>query len=262
MEEVKLYFSELTDALSTQSFFRKTDLRDFYQSRSPELSENVFRRILYTLEKRNLIRKIDRGVYILVNMQSGDQAKQKFIPTTSIELSALNHSIKGAFPYIEYLIWETKIIHEFMLHQPGQNQIILETEKETAESVFNFLNDRYEGKVFLQPDRVIFERYILPRIENIIVSNLITQSPHQKVNDIPYPKIEKIMVDIFADDEIFYVFQGQELVRIFETVFERYQVSEKALFRYAERRRVSQKIRSFINRETNIRLIQQYEASR
>ena len=144
-----------------------------------------------------------------------------------------------------------------MLHQPGQNQIILETEKETAESVFNFLNDRYEGKVFLQPDRVIFERYILPRTESIIVSNLITQSPHQKVNDIPCPRIEKILVDIFADDEIFYLFQGHELAHIFETIFERYLVSEKALFRYAERRKVGQKIRSFINRETNIRLIQQ-----
>lgn len=140
-------------------------MRDFYQSRSPELSENAFRRILYTLEKRNLICKIDRGVYTLVNIRSGDQAKQKFIPTTSAELSALNQSIKGAFPYVEYLIWETKIIHEFMIHQPGQNQIILEIEKETAESVFNFLNDRYEGKVFLQPDRVILRDISCPELK-------------------------------------------------------------------------------------------------
>ena len=68
MEEVKLYFSELKDSLSTQSFFRKTDLRDFYRSRSAELSENAFRRILYALEKRTLIRKIDRGVYTMVKI--------------------------------------------------------------------------------------------------------------------------------------------------------------------------------------------------
>jgi hypothetical protein len=260
MEDLNLHLSELKRALSGQRFFLKTNLRDFYRSRSPELSENTFRRILYTLEKRNLIRKIDRGVYILGNDQPGHQSQKKFIPTFSTELSALSNSIKAAFPFVEYLIWETKILHEFMLHQPGQNQIILETEKETADSVFNFLNDRHGGEVFLQPDRVTFERYILSRTDSIIVSNLITQSPHQKVKDIPCPKLEKILVDIYADDEKFYVFQGQELVRIFETVFERYHISEKALFRYAERRKVGTKIYTFVNRETKIQLIQQSEA--
>jgi len=114
-----------------------------------------------------------------------------------------------------------------MLHQPGQNQIILETEKDTMESVFNYLNDRHSGKVFLQPDRETFARYILTRTESIIVSNLITQPPHQKVNDIPAPKMEKILVDIFADDDVFYVFQGQELVYIFDAIFERYGLAKK-----------------------------------
>ena len=68
-------------------------------------------------------------------------------------------------------------------------------------------------------------------------------------------------MDIYADDEKFYVIQGQELIRIFETVFERYHISEKALFRYAERRKVGTKIYTFVNRETKIQLIQQSEAS-
>ena len=260
MEDLTLHLSELKRAFSGRSFFRKTELRDFYRSRSAELSGKTFRRILYALEKGDLIRKIDIGVYTLGNDQPGHQSQKKFIPTFSTELSALSNSIKAAFPFVEYLIWETKILHEFMLHQPGQNQTILEAEKETVDSVFNFLNDRHGGKVFLQPDRVTFERYILPRADSIIVSVLITQSPHQKVNDIPCPKMEKILVDIFADDKIFYVFQGQELVHIFEDVFERYRISEKTLFRYAERRKVAPRIRTFINQETDIKLIQQREA--
>ena len=84
---------------------------------------------------------------------------------------------------------------------------------------------------------------------------------HQKVNNIPCPRIEKILVDIYADDEKFYVFQGQELIHIFETVFDRYQISEKALFRYAERRKVGTKLHTFITRKTKIKLLQQSEAS-
>ena len=255
MEEMNLHLAELRKVFSGQRFLRKTDLREFYRSRSPELSENSFRRILYALEKQELIRKIDRGVYVLENDQPGQPFRKLFLPTFSDEVSTLSDSITIAFPYMEYLVWETRILHEFMLHQPGRNQIILESEKETAESVFHFLGDRYGSNVFLYPDRITFERYILPKSDSIIVSNLITQSPRHKVNNIPCPKIEKILVDIFNNNEKFYIFQGQELVRIFETVFERYLISEKALFRYAERRKVSQKMRIFISHETNIRLI-------
>jgi hypothetical protein len=64
-------------------------------------------------------------------------------------------------------------------------------------------------------------------------------------------------VDVFADTDLFYIFQGQELVNIFETAFQTYRISEKTLFRYAGRRKVSQKIRAFITQQTNIQLIQQ-----
>jgi hypothetical protein len=246
---------------SGQKFFGKADLRNFYQARSPALSEKAFRRILYALETRDLITSVDTGVYVLTSGHTKSRIPKKFSPTFSLELRELNDAAKTAFPYAEYLLWETRVLHEFMLHQPGQSQIILETETEVAESVFNFLNARFEGRVFLQPDRVTFERYILPRSDSIIVTPLFTQSPHQRVEDIPTPKIEKILVDIFTDEEIFYVFHGEELTHIFETAFEHYQVSQKTIFRYAKRRNADRKIRDFLQQKTNIQLIQQEGAS-
>jgi len=257
MTDIDLYIPELISTFSDRRFFHKADLVNFYRSQSTRYSENAFRRFLYGLEKRGLIQPVDAGVYTLSNEQSTPRPQKKFIPAFSPELSARNESIRTAFPYLIYLLWETKILHEFMLHQPGKNQIILETEKVAAESVFNFLSSQEEGKVFLQPDRTEVERYIMPKIDSVIVLDLITQSPRQKVNEIPCPKLEKILVDIFADTSMFYIFQGQELVNIFETAFHTYRISEKTLFRYAGRRKVSPKIRTFINQQTNIHLIQQ-----
>lgn len=74
----------------------------------------------------------------------------------------------------------------------------------------------------------------------------------QKVEGIPCPKIEKILVDIFADEEKFLAFHGQELVHIYENMFQTYLVSEKTLFWYAERRKVHTKIRTFITYDTSI----------
>jgi len=256
VNDLNLHLAELKSAFSGRRFFGKAELRNFYQVHSPALSDKAFRRILYALETRSLILAVDAGVYKLPNGQASLQKQKPFVPTISPELRELNDAVKAAFPYVEYLLWDTQALHEFMLHQPGRSQAILETEKDATESIFNFLYPRHTGRVFLKPDRLTFERYVLPQSKSIIVTSLITQSPRQEVESLPVPKLEKILVDVFTDEQIFYVFHGEELVHIYETAFGRYQVSQKALFRYAGRRKADQKIRDFIQHETNIQLIQ------
>ncbi|HNT25828.1 MAG TPA: hypothetical protein PKM21_15775 [Anaerolineales bacterium] len=255
MNDMNLFIPELHGAFSGRRFFGKADLRNFYQKQFFSLSETAFRRILYALERREQIIAVDAGVYQFPDLNKRPHALKKFTPSLSAELRQVDREVKAAFPYAETMIWETRLVHEFMLHQPGQSQIILETDKEVAESVFNFLNTRFVGRTFLWPSRVTFERYILPRSDSVIITSLLTQTPHQKVEDIPTPKLEKILVDIFSDEDIFYIFHGEEMTHIFETAFERYQVSQKSLFRYAERRKVGSKIRSFIKQQTKIQLI-------
>jgi len=256
MNDVNLFLPELRGAFFGHKFFGKADLRNFYQKRVPSLSEPAFRRILYALERRDQIIPVDAGVYRFPNGHNTSLALKKFTPSFSAELRQIDYEVKTAFPYAEAMIWETRLLHEFMLHQPGQSQVILETEKDASESIFNFLNTRWIGRVFLQPDRLTFERYVLPRSDSIVITSLLSQSPHQKVEGISTPKLEKILVDIFSDEDIFYIFHEEELVYIFEAAFERYQVSQKAIFRYAQRRKRGQKLRDFLQKKTRIQLIQ------
>lgn len=260
MNALNLYLPELKDAFSGRQFFTKADLRDFYQERLQSLSDPAFRRILYALEKQAVINPVDSGVYCMPAGSYLSPALKKYIPILSPELRQLYNTIKTAFPYSSCLVWETTLLHEFMLHQPGQSMKIVETEKEVAASVFNFLNRQFSGRVFLHPDRLTFERYIITRSDSIIITTLFSQSPQQKVDDIPTAKLEKILVDVFANEDIFYIFHGEELTHIFETAFERYLVSQKTLFRYAKRRKIDQKIRNFIRETTKIQLIQREKA--
>jgi len=130
------------------------------------------------------------------------------------------------------------------------------------ESVFNHLSRQNPGKVFLNPDRLTMERYVLPQFDNILVSRLITQSPKRTTGGFPYPKLEKILVDIFVDEERFYFFQGGEMAHIFEDVFATYWISEKTMFRYAGRRKADQKLRQFIQTHTQIELSLNQENTR
>jgi len=260
MEKDNLYLFELKNFFSYRKYFRKSDLRNFYQNKNKVLEEKTFRRILYALEKDNIIIWKDTGIYIL-SKEGTTHPEKKFVPTFTSEIRSISDSIRKTFPYTKYLIWETRILYDFMLHQPGRNLKILETEEEAVESIFNFLENQFTGKVFLDPGQEILEKYVFRAAESLIVSPMIRRLPRQQVNGIPCPKLEKILVDVFADKNKFYMFQGQELVNIYKTAFQNYKISERTLFWYAERRKVHKKLEAFIRQNTDIQLIKQEETN-
>ena len=258
--EPKSHDFELINAFSGSRSVQKADLRNFYYQHSRAATEQAFRRFVYGLEKRQIITPIGAGDYAFHDNSSQKAAKKKrFSPNWSQELVVLNKVVQEAFPNIQYLGWETRVLHEFMIHQPGQNLFIIETEKDVCESVFNHLNQRYPGQTFLDPDRLTMERYVLHQPDSVLISRLITQSPKKTVDGNPFPKLEKILVDIFVDGDKYFFFQGEELVRIFENAFSSYWISEKTLFRYAGRRKASMKLRHFISTQTQIELSQPQE---
>jgi hypothetical protein len=250
----ELNIPEFIDKFSGQKIVSKADLRQYYHLLNPDLSDQAFRRILYGLEKHNYIASSGSGIYILQDPFSSQKPrKNKFVPAVTSIIKKINDEIMEAFPYLDYLLWETKILQEFMGQQPGQNLIILETEKGTEESVFNHISAIYPGQTYLDPDRITIERYVFQQPEPILVSRLVTQTPKGKrVNGVPYAKIEKILVDILVDEKKYFLFQGQELVSIFENAFDRYVIDEKSLLRYAGRRNAISKLEQFIRNQTQI----------
>ncbi|MDI6769245.1 MAG: hypothetical protein QMD04_06170 [Anaerolineales bacterium] len=246
---------EVRNAFSGSRLVHKAELREYYYQHSQQATEQAFRRFLYRLGKQQTIVPVGAGGYVFHEPSSQQAArKMRFSPNWSQELVSLNKTIQEAFPYIQYLCWETRALHEFMVHQPGQNLFIVEAEKDVGESVFYHLSQQNPGRVFLDPDRLTMERYVLQQSDNILVSRLITQSPRKTIHGLPYPKLEKILVDIFVDEEKYYFFQGEELVRILENAFSSYWISEITLFRYAGRRKASTKLRQFISTHTQIEL--------
>lgn len=251
----QLHLHELNKSFPARRPFPKSDLRRFYSRFQPGLSEQTFRRILYALEKRQVLTPIGAGMYALAGNEAA-APRENFAPDWSPACKDIQEISRQAFPYLETLSWETRLLREWMLHQPATNQIILEVEKEACESVFNHLAQEYPGQVFLEPDRAMMERYILPLPESILVSRLVTQSPKKKLRGATFPRLEKILVDVFVDSDKFFAFQGEELVHIFENVFAAYWVNEKTLFRYAGRRNAALNLKDFIAQYTDFEFSQ------
>ena len=254
----QLHLNELNTAFLAKGRVQKSALRSFYAHLEPTLTEQTFRRILYALEKRQALTPIAAGIYA-IHENAAPPSKKNYMPVWSTSHQALKQMLQETFPYLETLSWETAMLKEWMIHQPANNQIILETERDTCESVFNYLQQKYPGKVFLEPDRAMMERYILPLSESILITRLITQSPKKKVGGLNFPRLEKILVDVFIDTDKFFAFQGDELVHIFENSFAAYWISEKTLLRYAGRRKVATRLMEFIESRTDIKLSQTQE---
>jgi hypothetical protein len=253
-----LAIPELQTKFSSREYVRKVELWEFYHLQNPDLTEQAFRRILYSLEKERCITPIGAGIYALINPFLATN-KKKFVPSLSPTAQELSSEVRENFPNTQYLVWETRALHEFMTHQPGQNQIILEIDKEATESVFNKLKEQSSRNIFLEPDRVTFERYITDSPISILLLQLVTQSPKMKTKGIISARLEKILVDIFSDEDRFYTFHGQEMINIFENAFSTYWINTKTLFRYAGRRKVVERLKKFINTRTQIKLSTPFE---
>ena len=86
----------------------------------------------------------------------------------------------------------------------------------------------------------------------IIIKNLTVTSPLQEVQSIIVPTVEKIMVDLFVDDELFVTYQGAELKSIYQELFNTYSVNQSTLKQYAHKRHTKDKLISFLKEETSI----------
>jgi hypothetical protein len=247
--------SELKEIYLNKSLIRKGDLRKLFLSKNRNLSEQEFRRVMYSMERNGQIIPIGAGLFGN-RLLSNSSDKKKYSPVISTNAENVSLRLLEKFPYSPHVVWETNLLREFMVMQPSHNLIIIETEKDSMESFFNYLKQHSITNVFIDPDQLTFERYISDLPESILVFKKITQAPVINQNVITLARLEKILVDVFSDTERFYAFHGQELINIFENAFSNYWINTKTLFRYAGRRNSSQKIKNFINHQTHINLLQ------
>jgi len=214
--------------------FTNKDVFEFYRTDEKKLSKSTVNWRIYDLIQSGLISRIGRGKFKV-------GSSNKFRPTLNKKELAIGHHIRKHFPFIDYCIWNSTIINEFSRHQSFNDFIIIETERDVLDAVFYALKEKYR-KVYLQPKRDIVEHYLLEMSNVIIIQHLVSEAHIQNIEKIPTITIEKLLVDIVFGKELFYFYQGYELVNIFNQAFDKYTINTSTLVRYASRRKRKQEI--------------------
>jgi hypothetical protein len=126
--------------------------------------------------------------------------------------------------------------------------LLVEVEREAIDSVFYFVKEINKDKyTFKEPLHEMMEMFVLESKGSIIVKSLTSEAPLQDVDHITVPAIEKILVDLYADSDIFSFLQGSEMLNIFESALGKYTVNTNRLLRYAKRRNKEKDIRNILN---------------
>ena len=193
---------------------------------------------------RSLVRK---GELIVVGHDSylwaRDSGQMAYRPKLSEIASQVLCELAGQYGRMNYTLFELNWLNDFLNHLLGRNALFVMVERDYLPFVFEFLNGQHGGSVLLDPSTDDFFRYVNDRML------LVVRKPSQGPANRPMPHVappEQWLADILADKRIAASFEGAELPQIFAAFRNRYVVNKSALFRYARRRGVDERVRNLL----------------
>lgn len=228
-------------AFTDQERFSKDELIAVIAYAQPELKPATHKWLVYDLKRKNLITQTGKNEFSLMN-------KPKYQPMFSEVMATLPGLIAEAFHNMKWCIWSTAWFNEFTIHQFSREMIVIETEKELADSLFYFLKENDFAHVFLRPDEKTLELYA--DSQAIIIKPLITRSPFEKETTIEgdffRPKFEKLLVDLHCNEPFLEFLPEAEKYNIYNNSFSKYAINLDVMMTYARRRGQEGVIRDYI----------------
>ncbi|MHA1586619.1 MAG: DUF6577 family protein [Candidatus Heimdallarchaeota archaeon] len=238
LEQLKAKFKE-------EEFFSRESLLAFYRQFDPNLNDSTFRWRIHQLKAKNIITPLSKDLFTL-------NSKSEYKPSISEFEKKIANKVEKQFPGLKYAIWSTKSVNEFLLHLTPRFITILQVEIDALEPVYAFLKNQSFGTVYFQPDDKEIERYIFESDKSIILQSLISKAPTQKTGKIVTVTIEKMIIDLFCERNLFISYQGSELVHIINTAYDRYSINFTTMFHYARRRGKEVDLKQFLKEKTDI----------
>ena len=234
----------INDYIAGRSSFTTAEFIEMFHSELPGSARSTAYKALNKLCDSGTITRASRGHFIT------NPAKKKYsciLSNAAVEICAI---LRNQYPQIDFQILELYQMNEFVNFQLARNTIFVEVENKLDESVFHFLFERYPHVLF-NPNLAEYYRYAGD--ETVVVSKLLTESP-ACYGAYRQASLEKLLVDLFGRGLSGSIISRSEYPAVYEASFEKYNINQPKMFRYARRRGAEKTIRDFISRETAIML--------
>ena len=222
---------------SNRNSFTLCELADYVRDRE-NISNSGLLWHIKRLIKQNHLSRLSRGLY-------GKYTKNNFMPLLTEELRDLYTDVSGAFPLIDVLVYSGDNITSLQHHISANNTLYIEVPKDATEAVFHYLTDK-KTKAYHKPTAEFMSDYVDLGEKSIIVKALTTESPVIMIDGVRMPTLEKILVDINADPDFYYL-QGDESFYIMQNALSLYSINTPKMLRYASRRGIRETMETILN---------------
>ena len=225
---------ELLSAVPESQVFTRQALYKLFKENKKDLSYNSVGWIIDQGLKSNLLFKVGSDSYSRTK-----ETRSLYLPRYSDFSKDLLSKMEERFPELEYTLFETLLLNEFVNHLYAHNILVLQVEKDLCPFTFDFLNELFPGKVLYNPSSDDLGRY---QSDNcIILENRISEAPFDKENP-HFIILEKLLVDAVSDKAFKDLIPTSEISNIFENARLFYKSDITKIRRYAKRRNAWSKV--------------------
>lgn len=229
--------------------FNKASFREAVHALDPACSEATINWMLVALRRQGILASAGAGKYYRIPTSAS--AKKNYIYPHSKEYLSLEQSITESYPLIDFQMWELIQMNDFVNHQIAKNVIFVEVENMLVDTVYEMLHEIHPYAMF-QPNENIFYKQRGPETD-IVVQKLLTEAPSSSENHSC--SLEKLLVDLLSKKISGCMIERSEYPCIYEDAFQKYNINETRIFRYAKRRHLYDTLCTFITTKTNIKLM-------
>lgn len=225
-----------------------TEIIEDYLRMNPNINKNTVIWNLNELVKKNLITRLGRGIYYF----SGT-SKMEFSTNVYVDVQKVIRLIKAKFKYVDIVIEDSKWFADYIVQQPFSTVVKIEVNEPAVEAVADYL--RKNGiEAFSCEDLDYADKYF-NGVRMFVIDKIRFNNPVNKINkNFSIAKIEKIMVDIVCDDDIFKQYQGWELENFYNNVTDKCLVNFSTIIRYAASRGRKEEIVSLLRDNVEYKL--------
>ncbi|WP_405374263.1 DUF6577 family protein [Pseudobutyrivibrio sp.] len=233
-----MWETKLLSAVPESQVFTRQALYNLFKENNKDLSYNSVGWIIDEGLKSNLLFKVGSDSY-----SRKKETRNTYSPRYSEFSKELLSKMEERFPELEYTLFETLLLNEFVNHLYAQNILVLQVEKDLCPFTFDFLNELFPGKVLYNPSSDDIGRY---QSDNcIILENRISEAPFDKEHP-HFITMEKLLVDTVSDKAIKELIPTSEVSNIYENAKLIYKSDLTKIKRYAKRRNAWTKVEALL----------------
>ena len=220
--------------------FTRREIIACLRKNNPALSENSFQWAIGRMVKTGALTRPGFNLYLRVS----EEPQRRYHALYSDDALKLIKLVDAKYPNIQFTVFESSLLNEFLNHLVAQNTIFLQVEKDAALFVFRFLQEDNSREVLYKPSKKDFSLYW--EKDCIVVIPLVSEAPLEE--DHPHNiSLEKLLVDLYCDKLIAVTYSKSEYREILSEALKRYSVSKTKLLRYARRRNKEAELSSLLD---------------